>query len=123
MLAELPDIVVTTPARAVLNLNNSTLSLDKLAHLVIDEADLLLSYGYEEDLQNIRDALPTNIQTIMMSATMTTEVDNLNGIFCKDPAIIALDDTSDENNKVIQYILKYVMLPYHRILASANILH
>ena len=106
LLAGLPDIVVTTPARAFLNLSTSAFSLQDLAHLVIDEADLVLSYGYEDDLQNIAKAIPSGVQTYLMSATLSTEVDTLKGLFCRDPVIFALDEAEDENTGVSQYVVK-----------------
>lgn len=106
MLAELPDIVVATPARASLNLSTSALSLHDLAYLVIDEADLVLSYGYEEDLQNIQKVVPSGVQAYLMSATLSTEVDTLKGLFCRDPAILALDEGEGGDTGVSQYVVK-----------------
>ncbi|MCJ1422065.1 ATP-dependent DNA/RNA helicase [Xylographa parallela] len=106
LLADLPDIVVATPARAFLNISTSALSLQNLAHLVIDEADLVLSYGYEEDLQNVAKALPSGVQTYLMSATLSTEVDTVKGLFCRDPIVLALDEADDENYGVSQYVVK-----------------
>jgi ATP-dependent RNA helicase DDX56/DBP9 len=67
LLSNSPDIVVATPARAWHNIKNSALSVESLTHFVLDEADLVLSYGYSDDLQNIADAIPRGIQTILMS--------------------------------------------------------
>ncbi|MCJ1377599.1 ATP-dependent DNA/RNA helicase [Xylographa soralifera] len=106
LLVDLPDIVIATPARAFFNISTSALSLQHLAHLVIDEADLLLSYGYEEDLQNVAKAMPSGIQTYLMSATLSTEVDTLKGMFCRDPVVLVLDEAEDENNGVSQYVVK-----------------
>lgn len=108
LLADSPDIVITTPARAALNLNTSALSLDNLAYLVIDEADLVLSYGYEDDLNGVAQIMPKGVQTIMMSATLTGEVDALKGLFCRDPAVLRLDEKEDEGEGVSQYVVKYV---------------
>lgn len=106
LLADLPDIVISTPGRASKNLNSASLSLETLTHLVIDEADLVLSYGYEDDLHAISKALPRGVQTFLMSATFTTEVDTLKGLFCRDPAILKLDDREDEGQGVSQYVVK-----------------
>jgi ATP-dependent RNA helicase DDX56/DBP9 len=106
LLADSPDIVVATPARAVLNIGSSALSLESLTHLVIDEADLLLSYGYEEDLENVAKALPSGVQSFLMSATLTTEVDTLKSLFCTNPAVLALDETTEADDSVSQYIIK-----------------
>ncbi|KAL9125424.1 MAG: hypothetical protein Q9217_005370 [Psora testacea] len=115
LLAESPDIVVTTPSRAAQNLNNGALSVDRLAHLVIDEADLVLSYGYEEDLQVIAKTIPKVIQSILMSATLTTEVDTLKGTFCRDPVVLDFKETPDDAGGVSQcaedekFLLVYVV--------------
>lgn len=106
LLADLPDIVVATPARAFLNLSTSSLALQKLTHLIIDEADLVLSYGYEEDLQNVAKAIPSGVQTFVMSATLSTEVDTLKGIFCRDPVTLILDEAEDDDKGVSQYVVK-----------------
>jgi ATP-dependent RNA helicase DDX56/DBP9 len=108
MLAEFPDIVVTTPARAVSNLNTSALSLANLAHLVIDEADLILSYGYDEDIQQISKAIPRGVQTFLMSATLSTEVDTLKGLLCRSPIVLEIDD-QEEDIGISQYVVRYAL--------------
>ncbi|EME45550.1 hypothetical protein DOTSEDRAFT_52793 [Dothistroma septosporum NZE10] len=80
-LAQKPDIVVATPARAVQWSNDETLKLDEIKQLIIDEADLVLSYGYKDDLKSIATSLPAGVQKIMMSATLRTEVDDLSSLF------------------------------------------
>lgn len=106
LLAESPDIVVATPARAAQNLNSEAFAVDNLAHLVIDEADLVLSYGYDEDLQIVSKAIPKGVQTLLMSATLTTEVDTLKGLFCRDPVIIDLQEVGNDGEGVSQYVVK-----------------
>lgn len=107
LLADCPDIVIATPARARLNIASKALELESLMHLVVDEADLVLSYGYEEDLQNVANSMPNGVQTFLMSATLSTEVDTLKGVFCQNPAVLALDETEEEANKVSQYVVRY----------------
>lgn len=104
LLADMPDVVVTTPKGASENLDKSALVIGDLKHLVIDEADRVLSYDYEEDMQAIAQAIPKGVQTILMSATLTTEVDTLKLQFCKDPAILDLPDTNSGGVGLIQYI-------------------
>lgn len=108
LLADAPDIIITTPARAAANLNSSALSLENLAHLVIDEADLVLSYGYDEDLQNVAKIMPKGVQTILMSATLTSEVETLKGIFCRNAVVLKLQEAENEGEGVSQYVVKSV---------------
>lgn len=106
LLADSPDIVIATPARAASNLDTSTVSLESLSHLVIDEADLVLSYGYDNDLQNVAKIMPKGVQTMLMSATLTTEVETLKGLFCRNPVVLELEEREDEGDGVSQYVVK-----------------
>ena len=112
LLSTSPDIVISTPARAWHNVNgnSSALALSKLSHLVLDEADLLLSYGYDEDLENLSLAVPKGVQTVMMSATLTEEVDKLKGIFYRNqtPTLLDLEEPDAEGEGVTQLYTKYV---------------
>ncbi|KAK3114895.1 ATP-dependent DNA/RNA helicase [Teratosphaeriaceae sp. CCFEE 6253] len=113
-LAEHPDIVIATPSRAVAWLNQDGLTLSALTHLVIDEADLVLSYGYEDDLSALAAALPTGVQKLMMSATLRTEIDTLTALFfpASTPQPTILDLSASESaaaaaeNNLTQYTIR-----------------
>ncbi|RCH92056.1 ATP-dependent DNA/RNA helicase [Rhizopus stolonifer] len=107
LLAEQPDIIVSTPSRALTHLeaNNMTLK-DSLENLVIDEADLVLSFGYEEDVRKILTHLPKIYQSFLMSATFTKEIEQLTALVLRKPAILALDDTKEETDLLTQYVVK-----------------
>jgi ATP-dependent RNA helicase DDX56/DBP9 len=106
MLADSPDVVISTPGRAAQNINSANFSLEKLTHLVIDEADLVLSYGHETDLDTIAKALPRGVQSFLMSATFTAETNTLKGLFCRDPAVLKLGEKETEGRKIPQYVVK-----------------
>jgi hypothetical protein len=54
MLMEKPDIIVATPTRALAHIKAGNLNLKQsLELLIIDEADLLFSFGYEDDVKGI----------------------------------------------------------------------
>lgn len=106
LLATVPDIVISTPSRIAQHLSNSNLAVEDLAHLVVDEADLVLSYGYEEDFKTIVNLIPRGVQTFLASATLTTEVDTLKGLFCRDPVVLDLQEDSKDTSSVSQYAVK-----------------
>lgn len=106
ILADFPDIIVSTPSRVLSNVNNSALSLEKLTHLVIDEADLVLSYGYDEDINALSQAIPRGVQTFLMSATLTSEVDTLKSLFCRSPVTLKLEDKEEKGAEVSQFVVK-----------------
>lgn len=105
-LVEAPDVVIATPSRATTLVNASLLQLQSLRHLVIDEADLVLSYGHDEDLQSLSKVIPQAVQTILMSATLRTEVDTLKGMFCKDPTLLEFDQEEKDQSSLTQYVVQ-----------------
>lgn len=48
-----------------------TISLSRVDLVVIDEADLVLSFGYDDDVKAVAAALPAGTQAMLMSATLT----------------------------------------------------
>ncbi|CAG8616133.1 9885_t:CDS:10 [Paraglomus occultum] len=107
MLAEKPDIIVTTPSKIAAHLESQNLDIrDSLETLVIDEADLILSYGYEEDLQKILSYLPNVYQSFLMSATMTKDVESLKKLILRDPVILNLEEDKDELALLTQYCVR-----------------
>ncbi|KAK6724379.1 ATP-dependent DNA/RNA helicase [Fusarium graminearum] len=106
LLSNSPDIVISTPSTAWQNVNSSALSIDKLTHLILDEADLVLSYGYSEDLENLSRSVPKGVQVMMMSATLSDEVDTLKGIFRRDPTLLDLKEKEAEGEGITQFVAK-----------------
>jgi ATP-dependent RNA helicase DDX56/DBP9 len=106
LLQDAPDVLVSTPARAIQNLNKGSIDLQDLSHLVIDEADLVLSYGHESDINALAQAVPRGVQTVLMSATLTTEVDTLKGLLCREPVVLKLEDKEENGQDLVQYVVK-----------------
>lgn len=54
LLIEKPDIVIGTPARILQHLKEKNLDVkESLEILVIDEADLIFSFGYEDEIKEV----------------------------------------------------------------------
>uniref|UniRef100_A0A8H7TSV2 RNA helicase n=1 Tax=Bionectria ochroleuca TaxID=29856 RepID=A0A8H7TSV2_BIOOC len=106
LLSNSPDIVISTPARAWHNVNSSALSLENLICLVLDEADLMLSYGYDDDMKNLAKLVPKGVQTIMMSATLSAEVDALKEIFYRDPTLLDLEEPEADGEGISHFVVK-----------------
>lgn len=54
ILADKPDIVVSTPSKVLAHLKAKNMRLkDDLALLVVDEADLVFSFGYEDEIKEL----------------------------------------------------------------------
>jgi ATP-dependent RNA helicase RhlE len=76
-LAGRPDIVVATPGRLLDHMERGTAKVDRIHHLVLDEADHMLDMGFMPQLQRIVRELPPERQTMMFSATMPPPIERL----------------------------------------------
>jgi ATP-dependent RNA helicase DDX56/DBP9 len=105
LLANSPDLVIATPARAWHNAKSGALSLKDLTLLVLDEADLLMSYGYREDLESLAQGMPKGVQTILTTATLN-DVQLMESLFLRDPVRFDLQGSEEEKNLVTQFVVK-----------------
>ncbi len=78
-------MVVATPGRAVDLINRKALRLDKLTHVVLDEADEMLNMGFRDDLDFILGSANKDRQTLLFSATMPKEVKRIADEFLFNP--------------------------------------
>ncbi|KAJ3338184.1 RNA-dependent ATPase rok1, partial [Kappamyces sp. JEL0680] len=85
------DILISTPLRLVNCLKEDQISLAKVQHLVLDEADKLLELGFLEQMDDILSACTSNvIQRSLFSATISSGVEELASSFMKDPIRIVI---------------------------------
>jgi ATP-dependent RNA helicase RhlE len=71
------DIVVATPGRLLDHLQRGTLRLNQIEILVLDEADRMLDMGFMPDVRRIVERCPRNRQTMLFSATIPPEIEQL----------------------------------------------
>lgn len=72
--AEFPSVLVCSPMTLLQNLKVRARKLDSLLMLVVDEADLICTYGYEENMAELKSFLPNRYQALLCSATLSEEV-------------------------------------------------
>jgi ATP-dependent RNA helicase DeaD len=73
-LARGVHIVVATPGRALDHIRRTTLRLDGIRVLVLDEADEMLDMGFADDIEQILEATPPARQTALFSATLPARI-------------------------------------------------
>ncbi|KAA0718930.1 Eukaryotic initiation factor 4A-II [Triplophysa tibetana] len=86
--AEAPHIVVGTPGRVFDMLNRRYLSPKWIKMFVLDEADEMLSRGFKDQIYEIFQKLCTNIQVVLLSATMPADVLEVTSKFMREPVRI-----------------------------------
>ncbi len=110
LVSKKPHIIVATPGRILHHLENTKgFSLQKLAYLVLDEADKLLSMNFEEALDKIIEFLPKNRNTFLFSATMTNKVSKLQRACLVNP--VKVEVSNSKHQTVNTLVQKYMFFP------------
>jgi len=108
LLAENPDIIVGTPSRILGHLQAGNMDLKSTVEMVvIDEADLLFSFGYEQDMLALLAFLPKIYQAFLMSATLSEQVLSLKKLILHNPVILKLNEAPlPDASQLTQYHVK-----------------
>jgi ATP-dependent RNA helicase RhlE len=88
------DVIVATPGRLLDHLRQPYAKLDKIEHLVLDEADRMLDMGFLPDIRRVLKYVPAKRQTLFFSATMPAPILALTREMLHDPATINLQRKS-----------------------------
>lgn len=103
------EIVVGTPGRLLDLYRQGQLKLNKVARLVLDEADEMLDLGFLPDVEKIFASTPNRQQTMLFSATMPGDIIALARRFMSQPIHIRTQENDDESavvSRVAQYIFR-----------------
>ncbi len=71
------DIVVATPGRLIDLMNRGEAVLSQVRCVILDEADEMLSMGFQDDLNSILEGVPADHRTLLFSATMSKEIERI----------------------------------------------
>ncbi len=83
-------VVVGTPGRICDHLSRGSLKLDSCRALVLDEADEMLDMGFAEEIDKILAALPARRQSLLFSATLHEQMEELAAKTLRDPQRISV---------------------------------
>jgi ATP-dependent RNA helicase RhlE len=86
------DIVVATPGRLIDHMQRRTVDLSAIEILTLDEADRMLDMGFLPPLRRVLAALPRQRQTLLLSATFSTEIVALSSEFTQAPVRIDVSE-------------------------------
>lgn len=89
-LRKRPHIIVGTPGRLLDHIRRRTIRLQKIAVVVLDEADEMLNMGFIEDIEKILKETPAERQTLFFSATMPRSLQKIAQRFMKMPEMIGI---------------------------------
>ncbi|MCX6550759.1 MAG: DEAD/DEAH box helicase [Acidobacteria bacterium] len=85
-----PDVVVATPGRLLDHMSCGIVDFSKVEVLVLDEADRMLDMGFWPDVRKIVGSLPPERQTLLFSATTSSDVVKLAEQVMRQPRFIQI---------------------------------
>jgi ATP-dependent RNA helicase RhlE len=121
------DILIATPGRLVDLMQQGYVKLDRVQHLILDEADRMLDMGFMNDLKKIISKLPTKRQTLFFSATVAPDIMKYANTLLTNPEHVSVTPVSSAAPLIRQSVYhvtkenKRQLL--NHILSSGNIEH
>jgi ATP-dependent RNA helicase RhlE len=84
------DILIATPGRLLDLIGQGFIDLSHLEYFVLDEADRMLDMGFINDVKKVIKELPKKRQTMLFSATMPKDIEELAQSILTHPIRIAV---------------------------------
>jgi ATP-dependent RNA helicase DeaD len=102
------QVIAGTPGRVLDHLRRKTLRMSSLKMLVLDEADRMLDMGFAVEMGQIMEYLPTERQTLLLSATVPLGIRGLIYHYLQEPEWVLL---SEDQVYVKEVEHRYCLVP------------
>ena len=110
LLRQRPDVLIATPGRLREHIDGGAVDASTVRVLVLDEADLLLTFDYDADVRAIHARLPSRHQTLLLSATLSPSLTALSSLLLTQPTSVTLDSSPASPSTLRQF---YIRTPSH----------
>ncbi|MEP2706864.1 MAG: DEAD/DEAH box helicase [Roseibium sp.] len=98
------DILVATPGRLLDLVDRKAVNLSTASFLVLDEADQMLDLGFIHALKQISRLVAKDRQTLLFSATMPKQINELAKSYLTDPARVEVAPAGKTADKITQSV-------------------
>jgi ATP-dependent RNA helicase RhlE len=98
------DILVATPGRLIDLMEQRLVDLGRIEVFILDEADRMLDMGFIAPIRRIASALPSKRQTLMFSATMDKQVNQLAQTLLREPVLVEVPRQGVASEQVEQLL-------------------
>jgi ATP-dependent RNA helicase RhlE len=85
------NVVVATPGRLLDHMERGAIDFSFIETLVLDEADRMLDMGFWPAIRRVLAALPTERQTLLFSATMSSAIEKIARSNMRQPKLIEVN--------------------------------
>jgi len=101
------NVLVATPGRLLELVDSNSVSLSGIQTLVLDEADKMLNLGFKDELDKIITLLPEKRQNILLSATLSDDIEHIHQILLREPVVIkiAAEEASLDLIRQVAYLV------------------
>lgn len=89
------SILVATPGRLLELVSLHAVNLSSVEMVVLDEADKMLTVGFEKEMDQVFALLPEKRQNLLFSATLNDQIQALEKVLLHDPLVINIEEESD----------------------------
>lgn len=101
------NVLVATPGRLLELIDSNAVHLNSIETLVLDEADKMLNLGFKEEMNRIITLLPKKRQNILLSATLSADLQQIHQVLLHDPMVIKIEVQEDSLEQINQ--LAYIV--------------
>jgi len=112
------DVVIATPGRLLDHLSRHTIDLRHVDFFVLDEVDRMFDMGFIQDVRKIIAKIPEDRQTLLFSATMSSEVQRLAERVQKNAVLVEVGEQQKPTDTVTQYIFPVPRDRKHELLRT-----
>ncbi|WP_421939906.1 DEAD/DEAH box helicase [Pedobacter sp.] len=117
------NVLVATPGRLLELIDSNAVHLNSIETLILDEADKMLNLGFKEEMNRIISHLPQKRQNILLSATLSADLQQIHQVLLHAPLVIKIEVQEDSLEQINQ--LAYIVSaekkgPFLRYLINQN---
>ncbi len=98
------DVIVATPGRLLDLMSAGHVSLREVEIAVLDEADRMLDMGFLPQIRRVVKALPKQRQTLLFSATLSSDIEKITSEFLKSPETVEIGRRANPADSVTQFL-------------------